>query len=571
MANIGNAPVDWQSNIAIIADDAKEIGDIVFELAVGSIANESQTFGSEWDGLHLWTTGGASFMDPNQLYKFDLDGNLIAQYDQPLDGSSSGIRDLAFDGTYLYGGNEVAFYQIDPADGTITELFDNNFGQTINALAYVPVFNAFYSKNQDSDLISFDMDGNLLSAVPVPGASAVTGAAWNNLSNKLWLFNQSGSPQTKFLEYDIVSNQLTGVEQQVTALSGTSSQIAEGAFFATDMIPGYTVLGGTCQGTPNMAFAMDMGSSALWINIDTESGTLEAGEDITITVSLDATDLLPAVYNAEIVIDSDPNLGDVVVPVSLTVEGLIPPVGLFAYYICTDVYLQWDIPGGTPDSYNIYKDGNLIANVNDLVYTDAQVMPMEEICYTITAVYGSEESQPTTESCVTVSMPGNLDVPFIDGWGSGDTAYIVWEAPEPCVTVDDYNVYRNSELIGSTVDTFYVDPDLPNDFYEYYVKANYYFGESEGSDYVYILITSMDENALDDLYVSPNPAIDLVRVKSNFHINAYSITDAKGRLVESKVIESSDFTLNMADLESGVYYVKFETDDKQILRKILLK
>jgi hypothetical protein len=569
--NIGNGPVDWSANVAIVADNSKDIGDIVFELAVGNISGEQQTFGSEWDGIYLWTTGGASFMDPNQLYKFDLDGTLIAQYDQPLDGSSSGIRDLAFDGTYLYGGNEVAFYQIDPADGTITELFDNNFGQTINALAYVPVFDAFYSKNQASDLISFDMEGNLLSAVEVTGASNVTGAAWDNISNKLWLFNESGSPQTTFLEYDIVSNQLTGVEQQVATLSGSSGQTSQGAFFATDMIPGYTVLGGTCQGTPNMAFAMDMGSSALWINIDVNSGTLEAGEDVTMTVSLDATDLLPAVYEADIVIDSDPYLGDVVVPVSLTVEGLIPPVGLFAYFTCTDVHLQWNNPGGTPDSYNIYKNDELLTNTTELTYNDMLVMPLEEVCYTVTSVYGSEESQPTAPSCVTVPYPENIGISFIDGWPSGDTAYVVWEAPAACVAATEYNVYRNSEMIGSTADTVYTDTGLASDFYEYYVTASYYFGESENSDPVYILITSLDENLAGELVVSPNPAIDQVKVQSVFHINSYSITDAKGRLVESKTIELSEFTLNMTNMEPGVYYVKFETDDKPVLRKIILK
>ncbi len=123
------------------------------------------------------------------------------------------------------------------------------------------------------------------------------------------------------MEYDIVAYELTGVTQQVETIGSSSGQVSAGAFYATDMVPGFAVLGGTTQGSPNMAFAMDMGSSAAWINISLQSGSLNPGEDITMDVAIDATDLLPAVYEAEIVFTSNPNLGNVIVPVALTVEG----------------------------------------------------------------------------------------------------------------------------------------------------------------------------------------------------------------------------------------------------------
>ena len=82
--------------------------------------------------------------------------------------------------------------------------------------------------------------------------------------------------------------------------------------------------------------------------------------------------------------------------------------------------------------------------------------------------------------------------------------------PQACVDVEEYNVYKNSTLIGSSTDTFFVDPGLLPDFYEYYVKAMYYFGESENSDPIYILIVSLDENETGELIVSPNPALEFV-------------------------------------------------------------
>jgi len=569
ISNTGNGPVDWTANLSLVTDNSEEIGDIVWDLSIGNVTGETQTFGAEWDGIYFWSTGGNSFLDPNQLYQYDFDGNLVAQFDQPLDGSSSGIRDLAFDGTYLYGGNESAFYQIDPSDGTMTQLFENTFGQTITALAWVPVYNAFYSKNQGSDLIKFTMDGTLLETIPVTGADNVSGAAWDNTGNKLWLFNQSGSPQSTFLEYDIVANALTGVTQQVETVGGSSTQMSAGAFYATDMVPGFAVLGGSTQGSPNMAFAMDMGSSAAWINIDIESGTLGAGDDITMDVAIDATDLLPAVYEAEIIFTSDPNLGEIIVPVALTVEGLIPPVNLFAYFVCTDVFLSWDIPGGTPDSYNIYKNGVFFTNVTTLEYTDLLVDPMVEYCYTVTAVYGGDESQPSAESCLTVNMPGDLGL-VIDGWPEAGNAVIVWDAPEGCVMPDEYSVYEDGTLLGTTADTFYVDMGLANGLYTYTATAVYYFGESEVSNAIPILIVSLDENNASELVVSPIPAVDYVKVNAGIHVSSYTLLDINGKIVESNIVESSDFTIDVSQYSEGLYYLRFETDEKPILRKIII-
>ena len=172
---------------------------------------------------------------------------------------------------------------------------------------------------------------------------------------------------------------------------------------------------------------------------------------------------------------------------------------------------------------------------------------------------------------MTVAVPENLEIPFIDGWASGDTAYIVWDTPEPCISLSEFNVYRNDDLIGSTTDTVYTDPDLLPAFYTYNVTAVYYFGESELSDPVYVLIVSVDENETNELIVSPNPALDFIQINSTIRVNSYSIMDNNGQLVESGVVESANFRLNVSQYSSGVYYLKLETDDKQILRKIILK
>ncbi len=159
----------------------------------------------------------------------------------------------------------------------------------------------------------------------------------------------------------------------------------------------------------------------------------------------------------------------------------------------------------------------------------------------------------------------------IDGWAEAGDAVIVWDEPEGCVMPDEYNVYEDGTFLGSTTDTFYVDMGLTNGLFTYTATAVYYFGESEVSNSITILIVSLDENNANELVVSPNPAIDYVKVNSGIHINTYSILDINGKVVESNIVESSKFTINVSQYSEGLYYLKFETDDKPILRKIILK
>lgn len=72
---------------------------------------------------------------------------------------------------------------------------------------------------------------------------------------------------------------------------------------------------------------------------------------------------------------------------------LYPPTNFQANVFNSDcVELTWDIPvEGSPTAYRIYRNYNKIAEVNDLSYKDYN-LPAGTYHYTLTAVYGSEES-----------------------------------------------------------------------------------------------------------------------------------------------------------------------------------
>ena len=70
--------------------------------------------GAEFDGTYFYSTKGVS---TNLIHKYDIDGNLVDEFSIP---GVPGLQDLAYDGTYFYGGSvDYTIYQMDFASETL--------------------------------------------------------------------------------------------------------------------------------------------------------------------------------------------------------------------------------------------------------------------------------------------------------------------------------------------------------------------------------------------------------------------------------------------------------------------
>ncbi|MBK6962834.1 MAG: C10 family peptidase [Bacteroidales bacterium] len=138
-----------------------------------------------------------------------------------------------------------------------------------------------------------------------------------------------------------------------------------------------------------------------------------------------------------------------------------------------------------------------------------------------------------------------------------------------------YNVYRNGSFIAGLVPvTDYSDPDLENGNYSYYVTAVYSEGESAPSNIVEVQITGVGtENLItgDQFDVYPNPAEDVLNVRSTEEINALRLIDAGGNIVYEANSPGTGFTINTSDLKSGLYLLKIDTKNGSSVKKISIR
>jgi len=578
ISNPGLGTVDWNGAVVFLDDGGTDDPwDLQYsfdlEAATGALGNA----GAECDGQYYYSTRWAT----NLIHKFDFDGNMIEEFSIP---GVSGLRDLAFDGTYMYGGAAAnTIFEMDFVNQTLISSISSP--QAVRSIGYDAGEDAFWCANWDTDITLVSKAGAAIGSIPAAthGLLGMYGSAydeWSDGTPYLWIFDQGAGAGTaqQIYQADLNTITMTGFTYDVMNDLGPNAQaIAGGLFLVDNVYPGLWSIGGLLQGTPDVFFMYELAPAGpVWLTIEPTSGTLTAGQDEDIALHFNTFELLPGDYFAEIYFPTDPNVGEPVVDVTLHVVGLVPAINLEVDFDCTDVMLLWEMPaGGTPDSWNVYRDGVLLSNVSAMSYTDELVDPEVEYGYYVTAVYGGDESMPTTTETISVPTPGDLVALNLEGMAdepNENDVTLYWEAPIACVAPDSYSVYRDAAMIASDVtELTYVDAGMAAGFFEYYVVAVYYFGESEPSNATYVLITGIEDYDAGLLQIFPNPATDLITVKSPVEITSIYVINNAGQVVVDETVNTEFYQIDVSQLESGIYYIKLETGEGEMLRKITIR
>ena len=98
------------------------------------------------------------------------------------------------------------------------------------------------------------------------------------------------------------------------------------------------------------------------------------------------------------------------------------------------------------------------------------------------------------------------------------------------------------------------------------------YGEVE--DYTIVVInnsTNIDNNLLKNTRIYPNPASDMVIIKSDNLMKYVSVFNQAGQEVLSRELNSNSYRLNTSGLLSGVYHFLIKTDEGNFSRRIVIK
>jgi len=292
---------------------------------------------------------------------------------------------------------------------------------------------------------------------------------------------------------------------ETTALSYTDPGIADGHYrYYIQAVYGSGVSASTATVTPFIEYPYPPANLAAVVNGDDVSlswdvvpGTQVVYHlyrnsawlaDLTTTGYTD-NDLANGSYDYYIIVTnaSDSGASDPSATANAIVAVKYPPRNLTGTVVNDAVNLSWTAPMTGPRAllnYRIYRDGAQIGETQALTYHDA-ALANGSYSYYVTAMYDNGESVPS--NTITKLVEVHYAPSALTAVVNSDDVTLSWTAAPTSGGLRSFNgywIYRENVRIGQTTQTTYVDQNLANGTYHYYVRAIYTSGSSNPTNTV---------------------------------------------------------------------------------------
>ena len=232
----------------------------------------------------------------------------------------------------------------------------------------------------------------------------------------------------------------------------------------------------------------------------------------------------------------------------------------------------------------------------DTTYTFEGLTAGKEYCFEVSAVYPTDESD-AVEVCATTKTEGEDDgedpeypepttvpaAPVINVYAENSGLIVIeWEAVE---TAMFYYVYHKGKLVGDgqvlgTEVEILVNPETE---YCFTVTAVNTIGESEHSNEACATTPAEGEDpenpdsnievAENDFVIYPNPVNDRLYIETQTLTQTIEIYDVYGRIqnLSNSATQQLSNSINVDNLNSGVYFVKVVTEKGEVVKRFVKK
>ncbi|MEZ5197077.1 MAG: T9SS type A sorting domain-containing protein [Bacteroidales bacterium] len=139
-----------------------------------------------------------------------------------------------------------------------------------------------------------------------------------------------------------------------------------------------------------------------------------------------------------------------------------------------------------------------------------------------------------------------------------------------------YNVYFKPEggsysEIANTAVTNYTHTSPVIGWNYYYVTTLLNGNESDPSNEVSILFTSIEDIVSFSTQVYPNPASNLVNIKSDFEIKNITVYNYAGQVITKEQVDNYTYQFNTSEFNPGIYFFQIETTDGTTSKRIIVE
>lgn len=83
--------------------------------------------------------------------------------------------------------------------------------------------------------------------------------------------------------------------------------------------------------------------------------------------------------------------------------------------------------------------------------------------------------------------------------------------------------------------------------------------------------TSIEETSLEQFNVYPNPASDVVQISSPVNFQTLRVFDMTGREVYTEIVNANNTSLNVSNLNKGIYLITLEGENSKVTKKLSVR
>lgn len=223
------------------------------------------SYGAESDGTYIYVTK----WNGDSIWKYTTAGVLVSGF--KITGVTA-LRDLAYDGTYFYGGsNASVIYKMDFSTATLVGTINipaaAGTGVTARNICYDPINDGLWVGAWGSNLALLNKStGALMDTIlsTVHGQTAMAGSAFDTVTAGgpyIWIIT-AASTAAEIHQINVATGLSTGVMHYTADdVNATAQGIGGGLFIASNLVSGTVTLGGAIQNA--LAFGYDLASAKL--------------------------------------------------------------------------------------------------------------------------------------------------------------------------------------------------------------------------------------------------------------------------------------------------------------------
>ena len=231
------------------------------------------------------------------------------------------------------------------------------------------------------------------------------------------------------------------------------------------------------------------------------------------------------------------------------------------------VTIYWSAPEVTPTKYTILRDGVLLKEITQTIFTDTVPKENTEYEYCIIAHYDGCDSAPACVKIKSGVLCGAID--DITATVDKLSIEISWNHLSPNQLVQ-YVITRDGVVVKETTETSFTDTvSEENTEYQYCITAQFDICTSDEKCETVKSGTTVgiaeEQTGLFRIY--PNPAYDYITVTGTAmqHVAIYDIT---GRVVrEINLNDASQSKISVSGLENGMYLLRIYSDGEVFTRR----